>query len=774
MKNVRAGRIMEGRWYSQRLADPLAGKSSHLSTSGRLGLIYTLGLLPLLPLKAGATTYTYLILSPSPNWSDTRCWVDGVVPLSDRDTVVNIPRGRFGNLTTTHDLGNGFTLNRLVVDGTSWINGDVLNFVTSSTNATPAIVGNGLLFMPNALVLNATPVLTGSMMLSGAITGIGGISVGAGSRVDLGGVNSYSGETLVNGGALGATSAALGSSTVRLTSGSLRASGITNSIVLEGTQPVLMEGEFNGPISLQAAVKELTGLATFAGPVSGAGDLVLGSSFTLSSASNSGYTGNISIRAGATLRTSTIGALGAANAISLEPGATAILPAAGNMELKGFSGSGGTLMLNDAVLTVGADNVSRAFGGLISDTTTGGLIKAGTGTLTLSGESLHHLTTVTGGQITHLGGRTDAGALVQAGAALRYEGTAINPGTRALRAESGATITYAANAIITGGSLTGGGAQIVDSGGAQFTSTTLSIGSKLAVNGPASLTNVTNRGTITANAALTYAGGIQTPSGSIVVNSGAVLSTSEFESSGVITIKAGGTLNNSASPIVLSTGSRTTVAAGATFSTAAGTAIDLLGGSLIVNGSLSGALHVHSGGVAAGSGSFGNVEVMQDGTFSPGTSPGTASVTGMTFAAGSRYVFELNSASATPGAGADFLNSSGILSLEGGTTAGNRITIALTSLQPNNEPGPLSDFQPTQPYTFRLATAEGGIAGFRSDEFAVDVRNFGNELSGGVFTVSQSGNDLLLRFSPIPEPGSLAFLALSGSLLCLRRRTRKF
>ena len=68
-----------------------------------------------------------------------------------------------------------------------------------------------------------------------------------------------------------------------------------------------------------------------------------------------------------------------------------------------------------------------------------------------------------------------------------------------------------------------------------------------------------------------------------------------------------------------------------------------------------------------------------------------------------------------------------------------------------------------------------GIVGYTPGEFAVNTTSFSNNTNGGAFSVVQQGNDLVLLFTPVPEPGTWALLGVgAGSLLfVIRRRTRR-
>ncbi len=222
----------------------------------------------------------------------------------------------------------------------------------------------------------------------------------------------------------------------------------------------------------------------------------------------------------------------------------------------------------------------------------GGLTKNGAGTLTLTGNNTYTGSTV-----------VNAGTLF-----LDAGGNA----TRLLRANAGTEIDYNHGTIV-GGNLSGPGTQRVLGGGASFASPTAGVltifnGVNLAVGGPTTFNQVNSSGAITvaANQTLAWNDG-QNDNGTLTLNGQA--NTSGWISTGVITVNNGGKLANSASNLVLGGGSRTTINAGGTLSTASGTTIELNGALLTNNGAQTGTLNVNYGSTAKGTGSFGTVNV---------------------------------------------------------------------------------------------------------------------------------------------------------------------
>ena len=239
--------------------------------------------------------------------------------------------------------------------------------------------------------------------------------------------------------------------------------------------------------------------------------------------------------------------------------------------------------------------------------TNGALNKAGPGVLVLN-----NLANTYAGGITVSGGRLDVSDDAQLGAAnptvnpagtLRYTTTLdtartfnLNGGT--LEAPIGVTLTLNA-ATVNGGFLRGAGAFVLTNGTALNGVTSLS-STTLVQSGPVAVTNFSNGGTftVTGGQTLSWNGGANTTTGRLTVTGTA--NVSDFASSGQLTIQGGGTLSNSGTPLVLGGGSRTTINPSGTLATAAGTSIELNGGLLVNNGTISGITDVNYGSLGQG------------------------------------------------------------------------------------------------------------------------------------------------------------------------------
>ncbi len=91
--------------------------------------------------------------------------------------------------------------------------------------------------------------------------------------------------------------------------------------------------------------------------------------------------------------------------------------------------------------------------------------------------------------------------------------------------------------------------------------------------------------------------------------------------------------------------------------------------------------------------------------------------------------------------------------------------------------GALDLWDPHQNYSWKIVEAQTGIKNtFSPTYFAFDISAFGDEnnLSGGKFSVSVNGNDLMLNFTAaaVPEPSTgILFLAMGVIVFWFFRKT---
>jgi autotransporter-associated beta strand protein len=370
------------------------------------------------------------------------------------------------------------------------------NAVTISGNTTVMSTGAGLdrdltftgpvtlVGGTRTLTVNSSPVAGGiGTSFNGAIgdggNGYGLIKTGPG-RLVLGGANTFTGGLTVLAGVLTATNAAAlggnGSGAVTLgdTTGSAAATLLgsgaltfANPLTIQaGSSGLLTLGNsgagavlFNGNVALNHALtlaSDSTGSVTLGGAITGSAPLtVTGSSgnFVQLSGNNAAYTGDVTVASG-TLRAGSAAALGAANGLTLSAG-TALDLNNNSLTLRSLAGSGNVTQTGVAVrtLTVG-DATDTTFSGALNATTPAnlGLIKVGSGTLTLSGVSNYTGTTAINGGTLLLDLGTNHNGVLSSGSGLSLAGGALVVRGRTgsfVSAQSLGAVSLAANTAST-------------------------------------------------------------------------------------------------------------------------------------------------------------------------------------------------------------------------------------------------------------------------------------------------------------------------------------
>lgn len=164
-------------------------------------------------------------------------------------------------------------------------------------------------------------------------------------------------------------------------------------------------------------------------------------------------------------------------------------------------------------------------------------------------------------------------------------------------------------------------------------------------------------------------------------------------------------------------------------STFTGTAA-ISAGKLVVDGALSvnSRTLIEAGAALGGNGRLGTVDAKSGAVLSPGHhNPGTLTITNGTLLGGGSYVWKLNNASddsSAQGVTYDWLVVNNILTIA--SDSATPFEISLLSLNPSDEPGLLSNFNPAQSCTWTLATAQNGIVRFNADKFVLNAEGFLN------------------------------------------------
>lgn len=91
-------------------------------------------------------------------------------------------------------------------------------------------------------------------------------------------------------------------------------------------------------------------------------------------------------------------------------------------------------------------------------------------------------------------------------------------------------------------------------------------------------------------------------------------------------------------------------------------------------------------------------------------------------------------------------------------TETEKFTLYLSTLNPaTSAAGPAAKFDPTRPYTWKIAEAEASINNFSANKFSIvydGVGLFANKTFKGTFSVDASATELYLKFTPPPQTGT--------------------
>ncbi|GAU86300.1 extracellular serine protease precursor [Bosea sp. BIWAKO-01] len=399
------------------------------------------------------------------------------VTLGSAGGTIEVASGQvFGHSGTISGAGG------LTKDGTGQ-----LALSGTSTYSGATTVSAGTLHINGARAMSAASNYT---IASGALLGVNDNlgTVTAGSIAGAGQIRIESGSTLETGATHASTSFTgmiydagsirkVGTGTLTLTQENSYAGGTT---IAGGAISISREsnlGSTSGALTLNGGVLQVTGTtltelnrAVVFGTAGGGFDIAdAGNSFTLSQSfsgtgafskagagtlllkSTQSYSGATTV-SGGTLRAGQVGSFSAASAFTVASGA--------RLDLAGFSQSIGSLAgagmvtLGAGTLTAGSDNSSTGFAGSI--TGSGGLTKAGAGTLTLSGASSYAGSTqVQAGKLVVNGSL--ASAVTLAGGTLGGSGTvgaiSVGGGATVAPGNSIGTLTVSGNVAFASGSI---------------------------------------------------------------------------------------------------------------------------------------------------------------------------------------------------------------------------------------------------------------------------------------------------------------------------------
>ncbi len=281
----------------------------------------------------------------------------------------------------------------------------------------------------------------------------------------------------------------------------------------------------------------------------------------------------------------------------------------------------------------------------------------------------------------------------------------------------------------------------------------------------------------------------------ITLNGGKLRTTSGFalnQNRGITVGSAGGNIETTTGTLMyggIVTGVGTLTKSGVGTLTLAGASTFagntfIQSGSLFVNNSIgsgtgSGNVTASTGGTLGGSGIIaGTVTVSGGGTLSPGVKVGTLHTGNEIWNGSGVLSVEIKDAAGIEGVGWDLLTLNGSITVT--ATPANKFILDLHSLTAADLAGIAQNFDPNQSFSWRIATATGGInlpAGQTEDTvFGFMIDGFTNPLNGGKFSldIANAGRDLQLIYTPVPEPSAANVLVMGLGILVLVQARDRF
>jgi fibronectin-binding autotransporter adhesin len=412
-----------------------------------------------------------------------------------------------------------------------------------------------------------------TLTYGGIIAGTGNLQMTGAGTLTLSGANTYSGTTTLAGGTLRIGSDALGNgsatNTLIFNGGTLNTTG---NITLAATRGITLTS--TGILDTNSGTT-----LTYAGVISGAGDLVKNGAGTLVLGGAANTYGDTTINAG-TVRLTAANVMPSTGSVTIASGATFDLNNNSNAigALAGVSGSAVTL--GSATLTTGGNNADATYAGTISGT--GALVKTGTGAQTLSGTNTYSgATSINGGTLV-IGADANLGAGPAAPAAnmLNFNGgtlettasftlnsnrgATLNAGGGSFNPDAGTTLTYGGIVAGTGGLTKAGNGTLVLSGTNTYSGATTLADGSLQISADSNLGAAP--GAVTTNK-LVFSGGTLATTGTFTINAnrGATLNAGggAIDTASGTTLTYGGILAGAAGNDLIKSGAGTLVLSGA-------------------------------------------------------------------------------------------------------------------------------------------------------------------------------------------------------------------
>ncbi len=709
-------------------------------------------------------------------------------------------------------IANDIAVTDFLNIGTGTVNSSNNNVFNADTNALTlsGTISNvsghtGRLYLTTPTTITGTNTYSGGTYVEANTTvstngglGTGFVDIGYGATLTLTSSHPSIG-SLSNAGSFipgaGTGALSLGSSVVDLTinqtsnlvfSGAITTASSATTLIKSGSGQLTLAGAnastFTGNVSLTAGTLSIgdsnTTTTTFASPVAtssgttlvfrpaasttlsygaaitGAGTVNVngnGSGIVSITAPVGNFTGPSNVSTG-TLQLNADNAWSNASTLTLNGGTN--LQVNGNQTIQNLtSNGGGVAIANGKTLTVNSAAGSTISGAISG--TGGALVKSGSGTLTLTGTNTYTGgTSITAGTL-QLGSGGSNGTLtgtidVSSGATLQLNHSTTNTVSN--------TITGAGGVSNTSGTTTLSGTNTY-TGGTTITGSTVSISNNANLGSSGGITFNSGAGTPT----LKITSGLGTVNRNVTLNGAGTI-----DATGTTTLS--GAVNGTAN--LTKAGAGTLVLTGNSSSFTGSTLVTA--GVFNVDGNLSSSSATVSGTAKLyGSSSINNVSVAAGthlGAVTAANVPATFTTGNVTFNTGGVLDLFFTNATAGAGTGYSFLNVGGTLSLAS-------MTVKLMSYN-SGSPGLASNFDPTQNYSFTLATSNS-LSGFNAGSVVLDTSGFQNSFAGSwAFALSPDTKSLLLNYSgavAVPEPAVSALLAGLGAcgFVLWRRRARK-
>ena len=455
------------------------------------------------------TNYTWTGGAGNGNWTTATNWVNQPVPGS----IVHFAGANQTAVdTVTNQSVGGVVFNTgasqfIISNNTITLAGNIENDSTNTQtiNSTITLAKNALfaadsgdLAFGGAISFgsNSTFLTIGggnSTAITGNISGNGSLLKRGTGNLTLSGINTFTGNTSINGGNLIVQGGSALSDTGTVT---LNSANATFTIAASETIGSLQGGGATAIAAAQTLTIAEFGNATYSGAITGTGSLTKTANGTLTLAGNNSYTGGTTVSAG-TLATQGNERILDSSSLSVASGATFQL--GGNETLGSIAGAG-AITLQSNTLTAGGDNSSTTFSGNIAGG--GAFAKAGTGNLTLSGNNTYAgPTTVTAGTLVVTG--TLGSTPVTIGNAATLAGNGTLGGNLTLAAGSNLVFNPASSLAVNGSSVSFGNFSLSNLTGFNGSS---SAPGNFTVLGGAAKVNATNLNNYGASNAQTFGG----------------------------------------------------------------------------------------------------------------------------------------------------------------------------------------------------------------------------------------------------------------------------